>query len=105
MPLPLPELVFGSVLDRWQPFSPVALHPDVRRVAAEAVVLSRHRLRTRGMPHKEGMVQIGFTGQAIFSALSRDQYWLNVLQLLAAFAFYSGVGYLTAAGFGQVRRI
>jgi CRISPR-associated endoribonuclease Cas6 len=116
LPLPLPELVFGSLLDRWQRFSPIALHPEVRRFAAEAVALSRYELRTRGLPYKQGgkpaegqesrgSMQIGFMGQVVFTALNRDRYWLNVLHLLAAFAFYSGVGYQTGVGLGQGRKI
>lgn len=116
LPLPSPELVFGSLLDRWQTFAPIALNPAVRRFAAEAVGLSRYTLRTRGLPYKQGgkgaggeekagAMQIGFTGQATFIALNRDRYWLSVLHLLANFAFYSGVGYQTAVGLGQVRHI
>jgi CRISPR-associated endoribonuclease Cas6 len=136
VPLPLPELVFGSLLDKWQTFAPIALHPDTRRFAAEAVVLSRYSLRTRGAPYvkmvggraqgegeqplreasfrgigeiedrkaKVGNTMIGFTGEVTFSVLNRDKYWLNVLHLLAAFAFFSGVGYQTGAGLGQTRR-
>jgi CRISPR-associated endoribonuclease Cas6 len=103
IPLPQPELVFGSLLDRWQAFAPIALHPEVRRFAAEAVALSRYQLRTRGTPYKQGGMQIGFTGEVTFVALNQDRYWLNVLHLLAAFAFYSGVGYQTGSGLGQVR--
>lgn len=103
VPLPLPEFVFGSLLDRWQAFAPIALHPDTRRFANEAVVLAKYHLRTRGVPYKQGGMQIGFTGEATFLALDRDRYWLNVLHLLAAFAFYSGVGYQTGAGLGQVK--
>jgi CRISPR-associated endoribonuclease Cas6 len=125
VPLPLPELVFGSLLDRWQAFAPIGLHPEVRRFAAEAVVLSRYAVRTHGAPYskaegggtaeqreraetahtksKRANVLIGFTGQVVFTVLNRDRYWLSVLHLLAAFAFYSGVGYQTTAGLGQVR--
>ncbi|MCL4297942.1 MAG: CRISPR-associated endoribonuclease Cas6 [Anaerolineae bacterium] len=117
LPLPEPELVFGSLLDRWQTFAPIALHSDTRRFAAEAVALSRYELRTRGMPYVkrgvggrgEGAMHyptiIGFTGRVVFAVLNRDRYWLNVLHLLAAFSFYSGVGYQTAAGLGQVRLV
>ena len=105
LPWPQPELVFGSLLDRWQTFAPIALHPETRRFAAEAVALSRFKLRSRGSPAKQGGMQIGFIGQATFIALNRDRYWLNVLNLLAAFAFYSGVGYQTGAGLGQTRAV
>lgn len=139
VPLPLPELVFGSLLDKWQAFAPIALHPDTRRFAAEAVVLSRYALRTRGVPlvrkdlrlpiddlrlksddlrlksdssqdssvnPKSSIVNtlIGFSGQVWFAALNRDKYWLSVLHLLAAFAFFSGVGYQTGTGLGQTRQ-
>lgn len=118
LPLPAPELVFGSLLDRWQAFAPIALHPETRRFAAEAVALSRYHLRTRGVPYKHpkggangreggetggGGWLIGFTGSATFAIRSGDRYWLNVLHLLAGFAFYSGVGYQTGAGLGQAR--
>ncbi|GAB4434080.1 MAG: CRISPR-associated endoribonuclease Cas6 [Anaerolineae bacterium] len=102
-PLPLPELVFGSLLDRWQTFAPIALHPEARRFAAEAVAPGRYKLRSRGIPQKGGGVRVGFTGWAEFVALNRDRYWLNILHLLAAYSFFSGVGYGAAAGLGQCR--
>lgn len=105
VPLPLPELVFGSLLERWQAFAPVAVSPEVRRFAAEVVVVSRYTLRTRSLPGKEGGLHIGFIGQVTFSALNRDRYWLSVLNLLADYAFFSGVGYGTTAGLGQVRMV
>ena len=105
IPLPQPELVFGSLLNRWQSFAPIGLHPEVRRFAEATMVVSRYKLRTRGIPSKGRGLQIGFTGQVIFETLNRDRYWLSVLHLLAAFAFYSGVGYQTGAGLGQARPI
>ncbi|RME69403.1 MAG: CRISPR system precrRNA processing endoribonuclease RAMP protein Cas6 [Chloroflexi bacterium] len=105
VPLPLPELVFGSLLDRWQTFAPVALNPELRRFAAEVVHLTRYDLQTRAAPYKQQGLRVGFTGQADFTAANRDRYWLNMLHLLAAFAFYSGVGYGTASGLGQARAI
>jgi CRISPR-associated endoribonuclease Cas6 len=105
LPLPLPELVFGSLLDKWQTFAPIALPPEVRTFAAEAMMLTRYQLRTQGIPYKGKGFLTGFSGQAIFTTLNRDRYWLNLLHLLADFAFYSGVGYQTSTGLGQVRRV
>lgn len=103
IPLPLPDLVFGSLLNRWQAFAPVALSPDARRFAGEMLALSRYRLRSRSVPLKPGNLQTGFVGQATFTALNRDRYWLSVLGLLAEYSFYAGVGYQTAVGLGQYR--
>ena len=104
-PLPLPDLVFGSLLDRWLAFSPVSLHPNLRRFAREAVALNGYQIRSRALPSKAGGTRVGFTGQACFAALNRDRYWLNALHLLASFSFYSGVGYGTTSGMGQCRRV
>jgi CRISPR-associated endoribonuclease Cas6 len=103
VPLPLPDLVFGSLLDRWQAFAPVALNPELRRFAAEQVAVARYRLRTRALPFKPGAMQVGFTGECHYVALRRDRYWLSLLHLLADYAFYAGVGYQTTVGMGQAR--
>jgi CRISPR-associated endoribonuclease Cas6 len=103
-PVPLAGWLFGSLLDRWNAFSPVALSSDVRRFAEECVVLSRYQLRTRAIPYKN-IVQTGCIGVAYYNILNRDRYWANILNLLAEFAFYSGVGYQTTVGLGQVQHL
>jgi len=105
IPLPLPHLVFGSLLDRWQAFSPVAVDPDLRQYTEEMVVLSHHALRTRTLAFKEGGSETGFVGEAAFSTLNADRYWGRVLELLAAFAFYAGVGAKTTMGMGQAMQM
>lgn len=103
-PLPLPELFFGSLVQRWNAFAPVGL-PDegVRRYAEELVAVSRFSLRSApGWDRGRGL-RIGAIGKLTYHALNRDRYWLAVLGLLAEFARYSGVGALTASGMGQVR--
>ena len=32
-----------------------------------------------------------------------DRYWMSIIQLLADYAFYAGVGRFTALGLGQAR--
>ena len=100
---PLPEQVFGGLLMRWQQFAPVALNPEVRRFAEEVVTVSKYNLRTASMPYKKGGVQIGFIGETTFFAHNSDRYWLNILHLLANYAFFCGVGYQTTTGLGQAR--
>ena len=105
-PLPLPELFFGSLVLRWNAFAPVALPEDgVRRYAEELVAVSRFELRSAPGWNRGPGLRIGAIGRITYRALNRDRYWLAVLSLLAEFARYSGVGAMTTAGMGQVRRM
>ncbi len=104
LPVPLPDLVFGSLVEKWNAFSPVAISEEVRRFAEECLAISRYRLATRAVPGKGESVLIGFVGWCRYVALNRDRYWLSLLQLLTDYAFYAGVGYQTTVGLGQVRR-
>ena len=105
-PLPVPEQFFGSLVQRWNTFAPVAL-PDegVRRYAEELVAVSRFELRSAPGWDRGPGLRIGAIGRITYRALNRDRYWLAVLSLLAEFALYSGVGAMTAAGMGQVREV
>lgn len=104
LPVPMPDWVFGSLLDRWNSFSPIQAAEEMRRFAAECVVMSKYRLRTRAIPFKNNVVQMGCVGQADYVCLHRDKYWASMLNMMADYAFYSGVGYQTTKGMGQVRR-
>ena len=101
MPLPLPELVFGSLLQRWNAFAPLTLPEEVRRYAQECLAVSRYRLQTRMLQFGAAM-SVGFVGQCQYTALVWDAYWLRAIALLAAYAFYSGVGIRTTVGMGRV---
>jgi CRISPR-associated endoribonuclease Cas6 len=103
VPLPLPELVFGSLLERWNAFAPVALPEETRRYAAECLAVSRYDLETRSLPFKEGAVKIGMVGQVTFAATHYDRYWLSLINLLAEFALFAGVGAGVTMGMGQTR--
>lgn len=103
-PIPLPDWVFGSLVDRWNAFSPVQVSTDLRRFADECVVLSHYRLHTRAVPFKENVIQMGCVGRANYAVVNRDRYWASLLNLLVNYSFYSGVGYQTTVGMGQARQ-
>lgn len=109
VPVPMPGLVFGSLVERWNRFSPVALSPDMRRFGAEMVAVSRYRLESRAVDQKSAgnkqALRMGGVGEATYVALGGDRYWAGVMQMLAEFARYSGVGVQTATGMGQARRV
>ena len=102
-PLPLPELVFGSLLQRWNAFSPLAFPQELRRYARECLAVQRFHIESRAVPYKENGLRVGFIGEVGFTVLNFDRYWLGQLHALAAFSLFSGVGVQTSAGMGQCR--
>ena len=100
VPLPLPGLVFGSLAERWNAFSSIAIYPEVRQYAEECLAIAQCHVQTRTVQVAGGK-QVGFVGSCTYAALRHDPYWLRVMGLLAAFAFYAGVGYKTTMGLGQ----
>lgn len=104
-PLPLPDLVFGSLLERWNAFAPLAFPAETRRYAAECLAVSRFDLLSRAIPSKEGGLRVGCLGTAEYTALTYDRYWLGILGALAAGAAYLGVGAGTGFGFGACAAI
>jgi CRISPR-associated endoribonuclease Cas6 len=103
VPVPLPKLFFHQLMLKWNRFSPVFIGEDISDIAERKVVLSRYNLETR-MMHFGKYRQVGFTGNCeFFLKLEGDEIWARVVHLLADFAFFSGVGYKTTMGMGQVR--
>jgi CRISPR-associated endoribonuclease Cas6 len=104
-PIPLPNLVFGSLVERWNAFSPITLSPEMRHFGGEMVGISRYRLESVAVVQKNAGLRIGGVGRVTYTAIGGDRYWLGVMNMLADFALYSGVGMLTATGMGQCRRV
>jgi len=103
MPFPLPGLVFGSLLERWNAFAPVTFPPETRRYAEECLAISFYKLSSRAAPVKRGGMRVGGVGEITFTTVNYDRYWMSVLGVLAQFALYSGVGAGTTTGLGQCR--
>jgi CRISPR-associated endoribonuclease Cas6 len=108
VPLPLPQLVFGGLLDKWNAFAPIQVHPDVRRFADECLAVSSYRLETRrvafGPDGRQGVVP-GFVGICRYYVEVPDRYWMGLVQLLAGFSLYAGVGLRTTMGLGQAKML
>ena len=105
MPVPLPALVFGSLAERWNAFSPVALSAELRQFCQSGLAISAFRLSSVPVNQKAGALRIGGQGRVTYRVLSDDPYWLAAVNILADFALYSGVGIQTAMGMGQARRV
>jgi CRISPR-associated endoribonuclease Cas6 len=105
VPMPYPELVFGSLMERWNAFSPLKLPEELRQAVREEVVFTWFDLRSAHMDYKNGSTKVGALGRAAYAAPRAGKALRQALGLLADFALYSGAGLMTAQGFGQVRRI
>lgn len=121
VPLPIPALVFNSLATRWTAFTNAQLPEEFAPFVDYCVMLSRHHTETRILTLKQNSKQIGFVGEAAFTLARRNEK-LDTLQpqlaeriarhhdslaqtlaLLAAFAFYSGIGIKTTTGMGMAQ--
>ena len=104
-PFPAPAMFFGSVAAMWNDHMPTPLDKGaVRSYAEETVVVGLFNMKSR-MFRYWGQPQIGSTGTITYLLKDRKNHeMIRTLNLLADFAFYSGVGYKTTMGMGQVRR-
>ncbi|GAB4403876.1 MAG: CRISPR-associated endoribonuclease Cas6 [Anaerolineales bacterium] len=102
VPYPMPELVFGSLLDHWNasPFVPTKLPEEARKYARECLRVGRFRLESRTLK-MYGETFRGFVGRVKFVTLNYDRYWMGIMTMLAQYAAYSGVGAKTTMGLGQ----
>ncbi len=107
LPLPLPERVFGSLIDRWERFSSIPLHPDLREWVRLNVAIAAHRIETRHVEARRAGhgAYAGFVGDVTFELLHRDQPFAQQVAALAAYAPFAGVGIRTTNGMGQVERV
>ncbi len=96
-PFPLPELVFGNLLRRWNAFTPVALQFPTFEWQG---VTCACELKTQTL-HLKGGPEIGTTGWVRYEF--PDSFQAKVATTLAHFACFAGVGRKTGMGMGQVR--
>lgn len=99
---PMPDLVFGSLLEHWNasPFVPTQLPDEARKYAQECLRVGRFKLESRTLK-MYGETFRGFVGRVKFVTLNYDRYWMGIMTMLAGYAAYSGVGAKTTMGLGQ----
>lgn len=101
-PIPMGHWVFQGLLRRWNEHSPITLAEEMNDYVENSVILTRYDLETKAVPSKKN-IQTGCVGEAQFAFIEKDRFGANMLNLLAEYAFYSGVGYQTTTGMGQTR--
>lgn len=102
---PSPELVFGSLLTKWNSFSEIKIDSNLLDSVKDDVLVSRYKLETRMLNYRKYQ-ELGFIGTCDYEINGRvSADTLRQLNAVADFAFFSGVGAKTTMGMGQVRRI
>ena len=103
-PLPDPNLVFCSLADKWtQAQMPVAITKDRIRIITAHVYPVGWSGRTQRVYFGRDRGLIGFTGRYTYTLKKLDPVDRQILLILSQFAVFSGVGRVTAQGFGQTR--
>ncbi|OBQ22641.1 CRISPR-associated endoribonuclease Cas6 [Anabaena sp. AL93] len=96
-PFPLPDLVFNSLLRRWNRFAPAELQfPQVEWQG----LVSAFELKTHALKMEAG-AEIGTVGWIKYRFPNPEE--ARIATILANFAVFSGVGRKTAMGMGQVK--
>ena len=100
--LPIPELIFNSLLSRWNAFSPHKL-PESLAGRIKEIRLAKFKSLSSSLVTFSSYRIIGFTGEVGFIIpRGTPQEFAEMLDSLSRFAYYSGVGYKTTMGMGTV---
>ena len=101
-PFPLPELIFTSLADKWRQIeTSFDIDRDALRERAASLVPRRWSGESRTVFLEKQRGVTGFIGSFTFSLHRLAEEERGIFLLLAQFAFFSGVGRLTAQGLGQ----
>ncbi len=102
LPLPIPNLMFRSWLERWNNFAPVYLGGDeLITYLNNAVLLKNHKIQTRSWQLHKGYVN-GFVGDVTLQVFNRaDPLLANVANLLIQYSRFAGTGIKTRLGMGN----
>ncbi len=100
---PKPELIFGSLAERWNAFSTEAKF-DTDKIKELSALLNpvcwQGESKRYNITPRRGIT--GFTGKFTYDLSRVDAEYRWVFILLAEFAVFTGVGRLTAQGLGRV---
>ena len=100
-PLPDPELIFKSLLNKWNAFSPIKIKLDLKKLKYE-IALHGAWIRTEKVKLSKDKKILGFRGRVLLYSCAREDE-LKLLNTLYKFAPFSGIGRKTTMGLGQVK--
>ena len=103
-PLPLPELIFKSLINKWNTFSSIKLNPK------ELIPEIRNHIHISGCWIRTTKIELaslkkitGFKGRVLLFNSSKNTDFQKTVSALANFSTFSSVGRKTTMGFGKVR--
>ncbi len=100
---PLPRLVFSSLRKKWNTFSKTKIPSDIKK-EFENMRIQRFNLKTASTYLRKEEI-LGFIGTAVYQLPpSTEKEKRRMINALANFAFYAGIGTKTEKGMGQTRR-
>lgn len=104
-PFPKPELVFGSLADRWNRVEGEQVYDTgkIKEIASAYLIPDNWKGETRRVYFGRGHEITGFTGSFSYRLNLLPPEYRALFAALAEFGSYAGVGRLTAQGLGQVR--
>jgi CRISPR-associated endoribonuclease Cas6 len=119
VPLPIPTLIFRSLIERWNAFAPEPLPYNLLTFVEQFIAVTQYQTKTVMLDGKQGSRHSGFVGEVMFtvkadnpglrahdpdltSVLKKDHVQFSALiSMLARYAFFSGVGRQTTTGMGM----
>lgn len=102
LPFPLPNILIGSWMRRWQAFAPLALPDDLQKSVRERLLVSSYNMRSITVRYGERKHPGGMGRYALRAAKMPASERAQV-DLLANYAFFCGSGYKTTQGMGMTR--
>lgn len=102
-PLPDPKLLFKSLINKWNYFSPVKIPVDLRPAIDEKLYIVHTSIKTYKVELSLGSAITGFVGKAIFAGKNLTEEELKWLAILGNFANFAGVGRKTTMGLGMTK--
>jgi CRISPR-associated endoribonuclease Cas6 len=100
--LPDPKTVFSTLRKRWARLGGAEPGDEFDAWVERTIEAEPLSLRWQSVMVEKTVIR-GFLGRVRFRHWGADRRWLPLLHLLADLSFYTGVGYQTTRGMGQVR--
>ncbi|MEN3008997.1 CRISPR-associated endoribonuclease Cas6 [Pseudothermotoga sp.] len=100
---PTPVKVFTSLLRKFNKFSEFKIEQQIEEQFNEISILEK-KTTSKRVIFKDFYLE-GFIGDVTFKVPDHNQRLLKIVNVLADFAFFAGVGYKTTMGLGQIERL